>query len=184
MYRRELNKNEKTSYQNKYREYLAKSRGGFLTKNQKMRALELKHGDEGTIESDFWYRIKQSSRGSLVDLQMICDIANENQIKDIFGDFILIKKYKKNESIPKNERISLDSIIETILSRKSDKHDDLWKAIMTRDIMEKCLDYTKESGLLMTKSHLRLIDEIKDLMNAIVSVAVQVPVTNRKVVQF
>ena len=82
--------------------------------------LELKRV-EGTTESDFWYRIKQSSRGSLADLQMICDIADREQIREIFRSAVLTKKYNKNESIPKKDKISLDSIIETILMTKFDK---------------------------------------------------------------
>ncbi len=40
------------------------------------------------------------------------------------------------------------------------------------------------SGILMTKSHMRLIEEIRDLVDAIVSVSVQVPVDKRGAVKF
>ena len=85
---------------------------------------------------------------------------------------------------PSNQ-ISLSSLIGTILSTKHEKNeDDLWKSLLAKDIMEKCFDYIKENKILMTKSHLNLIEQMQDLINAIVSVSVQIPIENRESVKF
>jgi len=183
MYRRHLSKNELKLIDEKYSNY--KSRGGFLTSNQKLRLRGKKKGDEGTTEADFWYRLKKSARGSIVDLQMICDIGDEEQIKEIFQK-IPLKKVSKNESLKESQLVSFDQLIASILVsdwRNKDK-DDLWKSLLVRDIMSSCLNYTITSGILMTKSHMRLVEEVRDLVDAIVSVSVQVPKDKREAIQF
>src|SRR3989344_2576856 len=140
MYRRQLSKTELKSIQEKYGNY--KSRGGFLTSNQKLKLLCKKKGEEGTTEADFWYRLKKSSRGSIVDLQMICDIADEEQIKEIFQK-IPLKKVSKNEPLKESQLVSFDQLIASILVsdwRNKDR-DDLWKSLLVRDIMTTCLNY-------------------------------------------
>lgn len=181
MYRRELSPNELKSVRLKYHQYIENARGGFLTKNQKLRLLKLKHGEEGTTEADFWYRLKQSAKGAIADLQMICDIADDEQIKEIFQK-IPLHKVIKNETIKDADLISIDKLIASVLvsNWRNKNKDDLWKAILVHYLMESCLNYTITSGLLMTKSHVRLIEEMRDLVKAIVGVAIQVPKDRRE----
>lgn len=184
MYRRYKTQNELKPYQKKYKEYLKRSRGGFLTKNQKMRLLGLKHGDEGTPEADFWYRLKQSAKGSLVDLQMIFDLADDDQSSEIFQRIPLVKK-GKNQALSDDEFITFANLICTVLVTDWRKESyDIWKAFLVNDLMNNCLNFIATSGILMTKSHMRLIDEMRDLIDAIVGVASQVPVKNRRGVKF
>ena len=185
MYRRYNTQNELKPYQKKYKEYLKRSRGGFLSKNQKLRLLGLKKGDEGTPEADFWYRLKRSAKGSLVDLQMIFDLADDDQKREIFQMIPLVKK-QKNQGLSDNEYITFANLISNVLVtdwRQKESYD-VWKAFVVKDLMNSCLNYITTSGILMTKSHMRLIDEMRDLIDAIVGVASQVPVKNRKAVKF
>ncbi len=139
MYRRQSSKNKLKSIQEKYRNY--KSRGGFLTSNQKLKLLCQKKGGEGTTEADFWYRLKKSSRGSIVDLQMICDIADDEQIKEIFQK-ITIGKVSKNKPIEESQLVSFDKLIDSILVTdwRNKGMDDLWKSLFVRDIMNSCIN--------------------------------------------
>ena len=180
MYRRELSPNELKSVRLKYDKYIENARGGFLTKNQKLRLLKLKHGEEGTTEADFWYRLKQSAKGAIADLQMIFDIADDEQIKEIFHK-IPLSKVKKKEIITDADLVSIDRLIASVLVSdwKNKNKDDLWKAILVDYIMESCLNYIITTGILMTQSHMRLIEEMRDLVKAIVGVAIQVPKDRR-----
>jgi len=184
MYKRELSKKEKLSLNKKYQKYFKKTGGGFITTNRKLRLFGLKKSSEGTPDADFWLKLKESARGSIVGLQLISDLGHTDQLKEIFGPIHITKNLKNDLSDPSNQ-ISLSSLIETILSTKHEKNeDDLWKSLLAKDIMEKCFDYIKENKILMTKSHLNLIEQMQDLINAIVSVSVQVPVENRESVKF
>lgn len=184
-HRRELTDNQKKSLLIKYQEHLQHSRGGFLTTNKRKRLLGTKRGDEGTPDADFWYKLKQSARDSIVDLQMICDVANRDQIKEIFQFIPITESVKKGKTVDPESLVSIDGLIwSVLLVKKSKNDDDVWKALLVKDIMEKCLNYIMLSGILMTKSHQRLIEEMRDLMDAIVSVSVQVPIEKRDAVQF
>jgi hypothetical protein len=180
-YRRELTPDQKESLRVKYRDYLQYSRGGFLTTNKRKRLLEIKKGDEGTPEADFWYKLKQSARDSIVDLQMICDIADNEQIKEIFQR-IPIKKIEKNVPIKNEDFVSLPRLISSVLvtNWRSEKKDDLWKALLVKELINACLNYIETSGILMTKAHMRLIDEIRDLVNAVIGVAIELPPDRRR----
>ena len=58
--------------------------GGFLSKRQRLRLLGKKRKERETDESDFWYSIRKSADGALLDLELLCRIAHDNQLREIF----------------------------------------------------------------------------------------------------
>lgn len=47
----------------------------------------LKRREEGTTESELWYRIRNQARKALLDLELLCEIASDEQLKEIFEPF-------------------------------------------------------------------------------------------------
>jgi hypothetical protein len=58
--------------------------GGFLSKDQRLRLLGKKKKERETEESDFWYSVRKSAEGALLDLELLCKIAHDNQLKEVF----------------------------------------------------------------------------------------------------
>ena len=181
LYRRELSENDKTSLKKKFKNHIENSRNSCLTKNQRLRLLEIKKKEHGTTESDFWYRLKKDAKNAIVDLQMICNVADDEQIKEIF-QHIPLKKIEKNVPIKDEDLVSLDRLISSILvtNWRSEKKDDLWKALLVKELINACLNYIVTSGILMTKSHMRLVDEIRDLVNAVIGIAIELSPDRRR----
>jgi len=84
-YSRELSPEQLEELKNRYSEHLKSSHGGFLSDKQRKRLLGLKKKEEGTPDSDFWWRIKGSTRDAIMDMKLICDIASEKELQEIFG---------------------------------------------------------------------------------------------------
>lgn len=185
-YRRKLSKNSKLSLQKKYADHLKFSRGGFLSTNRRKRLLELKLGEKSTPEADFWYKIKRYARDAIVDLQMICETANDNQIKEIFQSFPIKKTKKPNEPVDWSLFVSISTVLNSVLvfDWRSKETGDLWQTFLLKDIMNECLNYISLNGILMTKSHQRLIEEMRDLIDAIVGASSDLSPDQRRGVKF
>jgi len=84
-YSREFSPEQLDDLRNSYSDHLRLSRGGFLSDKQRKRLLRLKKKEQGTPDSDFWWRIKESTRDAMMDMKMICDIASEKELQEIFG---------------------------------------------------------------------------------------------------
>lgn len=137
--------------------------------------------------SDFWYDIRNSVRNALPDLCLVSDIAEQKQLKMIFSLDSLstesedqeLKEDKgiQSKSIP---NISLVGILKSIfepLEKEyvaddegrpcevvSSKEDYLWKAQLARQIIRVCLNFFIQSGLIVSKTHLRIIEETNDVI--------------------
>jgi hypothetical protein len=86
LYTRELNDTERKWLKTYYEQHL--HRKGFLTAKQKKRLLGLKRRERGTPDSDFWYKLKHRVQNVVVDLKLICDVASERQLQEMFGEKI------------------------------------------------------------------------------------------------
>lgn len=75
-----------------YSEHLKSSHGGFLSDKQRKRLLRMKKKERETPDSDFWWRIKESTRDTMMDMKLICDVASEQQLQEIFGEKISSSK--------------------------------------------------------------------------------------------
>ncbi|CUR52045.1 protein of unknown function [Nitrosotalea devaniterrae] len=113
-YSRELTPKELENLKKRYSNHLKSAHGGFLTDKQRKRLLGMKKKEQGTPDSDFWWRIRESTHDAIIDMKMICDIANEKELQEIFGT----KQIKKqpNDKYPITEVLS--SLLPSMLSEE------------------------------------------------------------------
>jgi len=60
-----------------------------------------------TRDADFWSKLRLATKDTVVDLQLVCEVASQNQLHEIFRI--------------KEDNTSLDSLIHFILLRSDSK---------------------------------------------------------------
>ena len=210
LYWRQLPPKEWETLKTLYKNHVEINRGGLTSKKFRKRLLGLtkenvaagiksknKENEGGeSKDSQFWYLIKESVRYALNDLRLVSETANHKQMKEMFQvtPYVLTEEFRKSskqrKDITKEEQkylkdqnlyTSFDVLLNSILNTPTPKdEDDLWKSLLVNEIMKVCLAHLKKTGVLMTKSHLRLIDEIEDLVDAIVGISVQISHEDRR----
>lgn len=125
-YSRELSSKEMDNLRKRYSEHLKSSLGGFLSDKQRKRLLGLKKKEQGTPDSDFWWRIKQSTHDAIIDMKMICDIASEKELQEIFGT----KQIRKQP----NDKYPITEVLSSLLP-----------PMLSEDILKERVDQTKSA---------------------------------------
>ena len=147
-----LRKRHKTHLQNK----------GFLTKKQKERLLKLKKRERETLDSDFWYRIKRSSKFSIFDLELISKIADESQLQEIFEpltkeDYAAMDKGNYN-------RVDLRYMLQAIFSSRNPENLSLddWRSQLALDLVTVGIEHFQKNPVFQSNLHRRLFDDVLD----------------------
>ena len=121
--------------------------------------------------SRFWSDIKKTTKNGLIDIQLLCEIANSAQIKKIFQP--TLEDYPKQitgglltEEEENATSTNLTSMIDAILKSATmnvDPKSDIWSAELAKRIITICLNHIIENNLIdspLHKEHLRLVDVI------------------------
>ena len=208
-YWRDLKKKDIDLFKKTYENHLKIDRGGLTSKKFRQRLLGLKLGKRGDFrnrtiddnigeskDSQFWFLIKESVRYTLNDLRLISEVSNEKQIREMFQvtPYVISEERKKQllkqKVLSKDEEkflkenkmhVSLDSILNSILNTpRGNNQDEIWKSILVREILKICIKHLKQNEFLMTKSHIRLLDELEDLMEVIVGVSFMTKISDKR----
>ena len=86
-YRRQLTKDEYNAIREKYQGLFEKSTGGLFQKIETRSKVVGQKGEKIMFTEDtsnFWYRIRERVKYGLADLQLLCEVAHENQMKWMF----------------------------------------------------------------------------------------------------
>ena len=110
-YRRELSKIQQKDIQTTYSKH-KKDAGGIFTepKRRKLIGLKKKSSKEFEETSDFWYDVRTTVKSGLMDLQLISQVANNDQKRAMFD----LVPYVEKKDDP--ARASLPDIMEKILT--------------------------------------------------------------------
>lgn len=165
-YRKYIRDLTKTQYDDlKIRHKFHLENKGFLTKRQKRRLLKLGKKEHGTKDSEFWYRLKHASKNSLLDLQLISKIADEEQLEEIFE--LLTKEDYKNRNKGLYKRTDLRLLIETIFSshkpEKSNRED--WRFKLALDMVTIGIGYIRNMPSFQSKLHNRMFEDVLDVLD-------------------
>ncbi|MDE1769516.1 MAG: hypothetical protein KGI28_03045 [Thaumarchaeota archaeon] len=195
-YRRELSKNDQKNLHSKYKDLIDEDGGIFTSdKRRKLLGLKQKHGKYFEDTADFWYDVRTTVANGLKDLELFFEVAHQEQIQDVLHDspikeeVNLGKKYKNIEEIMElSKRIpTLQKTLESLFKDYTKVHtaksstgqtysvsepiekDDAWKAMLAEKIVKICMEFFMTHNLISTKAHLRLVEELQDMLNVEVS---------------
>lgn len=165
-YSRDIKTKELDDLRKKYQKHLKSSKGGFLSAGQRKRLLGFKKREMGTSDSDFWWRIKNSVKDSLIDMRLICDIASEEELKEIFGS-----KSMATEDYPL-VKFFLSFLPQSYLRRDKGyvieiEEEKQWRKAVLDELIVDSLDWYVNSGLIKTDLQLRLIIDTMDTITVV-----------------
>ncbi len=188
IYWRPLERGQKNIILEKYSRLRKVSGRGIFSPTRRERLLTRTKKRDQITNKQLWSEVRAQTRDSLVDLELLSDVMSFQQAKEMFQitPFISSRKNKDRKS-SKPILSSIPDVIRNILSTPKSQNDqnDLWKTLLVKEIIECGLDYLQNnSDFIMTKSHKRLIEEVKDLVDAIVGISIIVPIEERQRIKF
>ena len=173
-YRRKLAVDEHKNIVRKYQPH-RDAQGGIFVPRTRRRLLGVKDESSGLYRedtSDFWSDVRTNVKNALTDLQLICEVANQDQLKEMFR-LIPFEERQKDQS-----KASLSNVLEVLfkstpLFKKEGSKwirvipkDITWKADLAVEIVEKCLEFYKYNGMITSKVHERLVVEVTDMLGS------------------
>jgi len=174
-YRRKLSKEDHKNIVRKYKKH-RDANGGIFVSRTRRRLLGIKDEKSGLFRedtSDFWSDVRNNVKTALTDLQLICEVANQDQLKEMFS----LVSYSSRKSDP--TKVSLANVMEALLYtliqyKRSkdglkpifDQKNIPWKAELSNEIVQKCLEFYDINGMITSKAHERLVMEVTDMLGS------------------
>ncbi len=176
-YRRQMDKIKQKYIIDKYKKH-CDAEGGTFRPDKRRKLVGLKKKNPKQIEegtADFWYDVRKSAKHSLTDLQLVSEVANTEQLREIFS---IIPYGEWNKDTSKTDLVFLIRQVlgsqpwRTVRYKKGvpqpsyNSEDDSWLAFLAYQIVHECFEFFKDHQLVTSKAHERLIDEVDDLLNS------------------
>ncbi len=176
-YRRQMDKIKQKYIIDKYKKH-CDVEGGIFRSNKRRKLIGLKKKNPKQIEedtADFWYDVRKSAKHSLTDLQLVSEVANPEQLREIFS---IIPYVEWNKDTSKTDLAFLIRQVlgsqpwRTVRYKKGvpqpvyNTEDDSWLARLAFMIVHECFEFFKNHQLVSSKAHMRLVDEVDDLLNS------------------
>lgn len=138
---------------------------GFLTPKKKKRLLRIGKKEHGTSDSDFWYRTKHLAKHSILDLQLIANVADESQLKDIFEPLKKEDWQERDNGLYKRTdiRLLVESIFSSHKPEKSNRDD--WRYKIALDMVTIGIGYFRNMPIFQSKLHNRAFDDVIDILD-------------------
>ena len=163
-YIRDLSKKQVNDLRTRHKFHMKNN--GFLTKRQKDRLLKQRKKEKGTLDSEFWYRLKHSAKMAIFDLQLISEIADESQLQEIFEP--LTNEDYRNMDKEKYYRTDLRYLIQNIFSSHNPErsHSDDWRYKIAEDMITIGIGYFRNMPAFQSNLHNRLFQDVIDTISA------------------
>lgn len=162
-YERDLTKYDKECLKYQY-SLLLKSKG-FLSTSQKKTLFKFKR-EPHIDESDCWYKIRRRVRNSLLELQFIAEIMDDNQLKDIFESLTNEDHKYHDQTKGQLRRTDLSVLLSRILysnQQKSGEYD--FRYQIARDVVIQGLQYLGQRKEFRRNLYNRLFQDVQDALN-------------------
>ncbi|OLB91889.1 MAG: hypothetical protein AUH25_01660 [Thaumarchaeota archaeon 13_1_40CM_38_12] len=172
-YRRHLTISEQRNILSKYKNH-RDVEGGIFVPSKRRKLLGVKAESRKGIHedtADFWSDVRKYVRHALTDLQLISEVAHPEQLKEIF-QLVPFGVREKDQS-----KASLADVLETLFKYTTQykkiasgwipvrpQEHIIWKAHLASEIVQKCLQFYKDSGMITSKAHERLVEEVIDMV--------------------
>ncbi len=205
-YRRKLSKNDLKLIHSIYTVHVD-DEGGLFTqdKRRKLLGLKQKQGKYFEDTADFWYDVRTSVKSGLKDLELFFEVADTNQIKEVFYDAPLkeeLKLLKQTQNynelyILQRQTTSLTKTLYALFQKyyktkkfkntegkiqKYSEHieeDDSWRAYLVNEMINLGISYLRDHNLISSMAHERLTDEFIDMVNVEISRGTQLSLNQR-----
>ena len=180
-YRRILSKYERAMIIKKYKE-LRDSEGGIFTSKTRRRLLAVKPDKKLNYREDnydMWRDIKIYVKNGLKDLELFCETAHPDQVREVFKTTVdkTIEDLERKPSLEKTLSMLLKDfktfkyVIDPQNKVKYSKaliidKDRVWKAELAYRIIQIALKYFQDENLITSKIHERLCSEILDMLQS------------------
>ena len=138
-YLRDLTIKEIEDFQTTYKNHVKATRDGFLNTMVKERLLHFTNWESEKTEReiyDFFYEIRVRARSAIFDMQLLCDVLNENQLQSIFG----VKRHKPQaEDLYPISELLIAITSEKFVKGSSKKKEQIkkereWRKLMLEDV--------------------------------------------------
>ncbi len=157
-------------------EHHLNAEGGLFTPDKRRKVLGIRAKSKIAPQNmaNFWSDVRRYVRNGLSDLRLVADVANSEQMKEMFS------LYSFDEGQKDRAKTSIAKLVKTILEspdgsdrfivgrqrKPSGKKEepDAWKAFLAVKIVEECLEFFNTHGFVTSKAHQRLVDELIDML--------------------
>jgi hypothetical protein len=165
----------------KYKE-LRDSEGGIFTSKTRRRLLAVKPDKKLNFREDnydMWRDIKIYVKNGLKDLELFCETAHPDQVREVFKTTVdrNIEDLERKPSLEKTLSILLKDF--KTYKKKINPENDLkysepsnidrdrvWKAELAYNIIRIALKYFQDENLITSKIHERLCSEVLDMLQS------------------
>ena len=141
------------------------SRGGVLTTPQRKRLLGFTKSTEGEDEKKLWFDIRNSARTAFLDLKLICDVASDNQLKDIFeplsSEDLQKDKNGRPDAFGKYTRTDVNTFLNTLLFERDNQE---WKYFLASRLIEVAISYIRWKPEYESQLYNRVFDDVLDVV--------------------
>ena len=171
-WREPLTKKDIEVLRKEFEPVLKVSRGGILTTYQRQRLLKIKNKpherkeEKGEDEKKLWFDVRNSSHACFTDLKLICKIASDNQLQDIFEpwtqDDLPKRKDGTRDPYKPYTRTTLSTFLIPLLFEKDDK---LWKHHLSTDLVEVGIGYLRHRPEFNSALYQRLFSDVLDAVH-------------------
>jgi len=180
-YRRKLTKIEHKNIVSRYKKH-RDAEGGIFVPRTRRRLIGVKDEKRGQFRDDtpdFWSDVRSHVKTAITDLQLICEVTNQEQLKEMLQlvPFATRKTDETKASLSDVLSILFDYKLQYKRTKKGweqviDSKNILWKSELAHDIVIKCLKFYQDHGLITSKAHERLVEEVTDMLGAELSHAI------------
>lgn len=163
-YRRHLTKEQVKHLREKYAELLQNKRGGCLGSKTREWLIGIRRDEEDLVERErqdretkTWSRIKQTIHDSLLDMNLVCEIADEKTLEGIF--FGVHDNRKSNPF--------LNLLVAILLPEDHSAGETTWRKAIREELLARMLDHYVSSGILTDGLRKRTMSDALEIVEMI-----------------
>ncbi len=164
-----MKRTDKDSYVNRYKWHLD-AYGGTFTPDKRRKLVGINPNPQPYKDTpSFWSDVRKNVENSLIDLQLICEVAHSEQLKKMFH-LIPPTYYTDPPSPPSLDRV-LTSLLETHEEDDKNIENAIWRAELAIALVRICFKFLKGNHFITSAMHDRALSDVLNLLQSELSYA-------------